>query len=437
MEIKFSTFSKAMAADREVLLQALKSSDFATCKFALEVLGELRENRATEPLINFLKHPYLQYEAALALRKMEVDVIPLLLPFLKSENSLLQEKTIGVLAILGDHRALEGVVALLKENGDEKIRATAARNLHKFKTEEALSPLVERLLDDSSSKTRDAAAFSLGLLHNPQALPYLLKAVEQEKDQEVRDSVIQALGSLGDRGAEANLLTILEDEALDTRTRVYAASSLAEIGSAAVVDRLKIIVQKEPDNDWAGSFGEILAELNPELALEPLLQIARRSKDNDIDGVVKGLGYTKSPLAVETLLEIYERYKHEEMLAEDIVASLGQIGIADDRVVTLLASLLDISSARYRGGLGKYAARALASLGTTGLLILEKALNSGKVELKRNAVVGIASLDDKVQVKALLEPFLQDEDKFVRFFTREALDLTEPYEFARMYQEVI
>lgn len=82
---------------------------------------------------------------------------------------------------------IDAHVQLLR-NPDEKVRADAALELGRTRSDRAVDHLAATLAGDRSPIVRDAAARALGLLGSPRSLPALNHAAAADSDRDVRRS---------------------------------------------------------------------------------------------------------------------------------------------------------------------------------------------------------------------------------------------------------
>jgi len=117
---------------------------------AAEVLGEIGDKRAVEPLIDALKDAdcMVQWNAAEGLGKIgDKRAIEPLIITLKAENDILRERAAEALGEIGDARAVEPLIGALNDE-DEGVRSSAAEALGKIGDVRAVQPLINALKDE-------------------------------------------------------------------------------------------------------------------------------------------------------------------------------------------------------------------------------------------------------------------------------------------------
>ena len=157
-------FSKHMASgnldDFDIILQALNDEEEPTRANAAWALGELGDSRAVEPLLAALKEDdieWVRYMAARALGKLgDSRAFEPLIEALNGESGRVSEGAAEALGELGDLRAVGPLVEALKDE-DERERKEAFRALGK------LDPLYFSTIYGSSRNIRDIVR-DLGLI---------------------------------------------------------------------------------------------------------------------------------------------------------------------------------------------------------------------------------------------------------------------------------
>jgi HEAT repeat protein len=252
------------------ILALLQDDDAKMRESAVNLLGNIGDERAIEPLIEMLYDPVwdVRWAACHMLPRFEDKrgVKPLI-ERLKDSQAEVREMAINALVVFEDPRVVEPLIALLQDE-NEKVRIVAARALGELGDKRAIEGLTQAL-EDENERVREAVGAALSRLGIPlveeQRLRNLLKtirhknplnfgirhALEKEilgigpsavvtlilllhdSDEDVRYSAAEALGKLGDVKAIEPLIVALGDE--DELVRVAAAEALGRFGSARVV----------------------------------------------------------------------------------------------------------------------------------------------------------------------------------------------------------
>ncbi|MCG3222404.1 MAG: HEAT repeat domain-containing protein [Candidatus Heimdallarchaeota archaeon] len=146
------------------LIKQLTSEDPARREEAILALGDLRDERAVEPLIKVVNQDSI-------------------------EN---RTYSITALAEIGDHRAIETLVFCLMDN-IKNIRLAAARSLGKFTSPQAISALLVSMRKDPDVTVKSRAALSLGGIGSELAVEDLLAESKLEHPAPLLYSIDSAL----------------------------------------------------------------------------------------------------------------------------------------------------------------------------------------------------------------------------------------------------
>ena len=132
-----------------------------------------------------------------------------------SKLSLKNVKLDGVamaLGYLGDARAIEPLVSLLKLSGDSDARNCAAFSLGQLraKTPSATDCLLEAVLDERDEKLRESAAQALALIGDPRAPRHIIRAFQRYRQG--REDLLKHLAYFKDGEAVEFLLDEIDKE---------------------------------------------------------------------------------------------------------------------------------------------------------------------------------------------------------------------------------
>lgn len=134
----------------EALIEALTHDDKNIRRCSAKVLGEIRDERAIEPLIVNLK----------------------------DSNKWVRRETSGALSKMGEP-ATDPLIHLL-DDPDWKVRGAAAWALGRIGSKNAVEPLIKSLLEDENGFVRSGAVNALGNIGDKRAVEPLKKATEDE-----------------------------------------------------------------------------------------------------------------------------------------------------------------------------------------------------------------------------------------------------------------
>jgi HEAT repeat protein len=132
-------------------------------------------------------------EATEALAQMGEPAVGPLIAALRHENDRTRTQAARALGSIGDARAVEPLMTVLREDKTPIVRANAAYALGDLGDARAVEPLLGALEDES---VRAPAATALGQIGDPRAVEPLRAALD-DADEEVREAAREALGKIG------------------------------------------------------------------------------------------------------------------------------------------------------------------------------------------------------------------------------------------------
>jgi HEAT repeat protein len=248
-----------------------------------------------------------------------------------------------VRAALAELRAVEPVIAILRQETESEWRIDAAYALGALNDIRAIEPLVAAL-GDPEAKVRSAAATALGQLGQKQSLDPLMGLLT-DQDENVRQGAITALGRLGDSRAVEPLIAILINP--KQKLSGYAATALGKLGDARAIEPLRKILFMEYDRHAATHLDNLddgwrcddaAAALGRLDAIEPLLVALEDPRNPVRIAAAKAFAFdtTPDPRAVAPLIARLPDRDAGEYAAK----ALGKLG--DPRAVEPLIARLGV-----------------------------------------------------------------------------------------------
>ncbi len=172
-----------------------------------------------------------------------------LIGFLKHRDSNIQQEAARFLGMMGDPRAAEPLIQVLK--GENKIgQASAAVALEKIGAP-AVEPLIQ-VLKDKDKNAQVWAEVVLRKIKDPRAVEALVQALRDEESV-VRAGAVDALCEIGGLAVEP-LIQALKDE--NGIVRLGAVAALGGIGDVRAVEAL---TQATIDEDVRVKIGALIA----------------------------------------------------------------------------------------------------------------------------------------------------------------------------------
>jgi HEAT repeat protein len=298
------------------ILALLQDDDARMRESAVNLLGNIGDERAIEPLIEVLNDPVwdVRWAACHMLPRFEDKrVVEPLIDMLNDPQAEVREMAVSALAAFEDPRAVEPLMAVLQDE-NEKVRVGAARALGELGyvapsvEEEQVRVLLEAVrntqsydretmrtleqnivklgfpavipliaaLQDEKRKVRSFAAKALGYMGDTRAVEPLITILQN--DWEVRSSAALALGSLKDMRAAEVLIAALQDK--NSEVRLYAALALGSLKDTRAVEPL--ITKLKDANEYVRSTAaRALGELGDKRAI-PSLTLALKDENEDV-----------------------------------------------------------------------------------------------------------------------------------------------------------
>ena len=210
-------------------------------------------------------------------------------------------------------------------------------------------------LQDPRLEIRETAAWAVAYLGDTRALEPLLACLRQEQNISKRERIMGALGQLGDGRAVEPLLACLSQAKLahESSSAVSAMWALGQLGHAGALEPLVATLSDEwdgPSRTVGVEAAQALGRLRDARAVEPLCtHLQDRSQEMRM-AAARALEQVGDTRAVEPLLASLR--DPVPGVAEEAVRALGQIG--DARAIAPLRALLhSLGAERVSPGQGR------------------------------------------------------------------------------------
>jgi len=248
------------------LIEKLKDQDPRVREKAAKTLGEIKDPRAVEPLIDAMRGK-LPYSGA---NKYVVQAL------VAGEYSYVREAAAEALGEIRDPRAVEPLIDALKDI-NYKFREVAARVLGKIKDPRAVEPLIFAVKNDEYESVRCEAIWALGEIRDPRAVDLLIAVLKGE---------INAPDSFGD----------IDD---------YAAIALRTIGEPAVKPLISAYKSALKENDSSVRLlsEQALKKMKDQRTVEPLIAALKDEEWHVREIAVAVLGAFNDHRAIEALID--------------------------------------------------------------------------------------------------------------------------------------
>ncbi len=272
--------------DVEGLINALKFNDAVIKINAMGALARMRDARSIEAIVPYLREPFFQMYAVMALANIGDPAVPALVRSLDDKSSMMRAGAARTLRDIIDGRAIEPLIKLLREN-NKNVKIEAMHALGRAKDSRAIGPILKVLADDAA--VNEAASDALILIGEPAVWPLInaLKtgsmpvkadiyrtlvkigkpAIEPlvkslgDSNPAVRSGAAIVLGKLGEACAIEPLLEMLRQEKMEKILESDSASytmrmiegALASIGEPAIIPLQKALEDKNGIVRWVAS----------------------------------------------------------------------------------------------------------------------------------------------------------------------------------------
>ncbi len=358
---------------------------------AIEALGELKDERAFNPILEKLEgtkgRAQIRSAAIIALTKINPPrAFDYVLANLNDESSDIRITAVKVLGQIGNKRAIEPLLGRLADT-DEEIRSAAIEVLNLFgatdaqfiqgyiaalkvpksrwrdnhieaaiealgelRDEKAFIPILEKVEDTNEQiNVRSAALMALAKIGAGDAFHYVLSKLS-DSHYEIREAAIKALGELKDERAFNPILEKVEDTNEQINVRSAALMALAKIGAGEAFD---YVLSKLSDSRYEIREAAIkaLGELKDERAFNPILEKLEDTNEqiNVRSAALMALAKINPTKAFYYVLaKIYNSSSEVRSTAATV---LGQIG--DKRAIPSLEELLSHTWESFYGPYGE------------------------------------------------------------------------------------
>jgi len=236
--------------DVEGLLEMLNyKRNWAVREEAAKALGQIRDERVVEPLIEALKDEAktVRNRAAQSLGRIgDGRAVEPLIEALNDEEWMVKRDALWALGMIGDERAVEPLINILQDKSVDG-RSGAVGALGKIGDERAIEPLIEAL-QDTIIHVRQCAAQALGEFGDERAVEPLIEVLKSWPSYKGWEDLGLALVKIGDkRGMEAIRASLKDPKA---ELRMAAADTLLKIGDLNPGENVKgYFVSEPPDGD--------------------------------------------------------------------------------------------------------------------------------------------------------------------------------------------
>lgn len=315
----------------DALLDALLDRDTTVKIAAIRALGDYGIPRAIEPL-----RVMLSFETAVA--QEAAWVLGGTFKDQNAADFLLEHphsaRSIDILGQLRERRATQVLVPLLQDP-EPQLRAAASIALGHLNVESSVSTLLQILKEDENEMVRAAVATALGSITEQRSIAPLKEALHDHHT--VQLAAITALGHLGDGSSIVPLLGLLQSN-IPPQTRLAIVKSLGLIGDPAVIPALELVMNHDRDYAVQFGAALALADVAHPNALEVLRNNLRHPNPLLQEAAAKALGLVRDPEAIVPLTGLLKE-RHPVRQAAAVALLRINIDQQNEALGTLISDL--------------------------------------------------------------------------------------------------
>jgi HEAT repeat protein len=344
-----------IAAERfaYVLLAALADASGGVRVVAAKALADIKDSRAIPLITELLRRSEWGGRTTLAevLIHFGEPAVPPLIALLADERPHSRYWAIYILGRLGDPRAVEPLISLMRQEGEAWLRNAVIAALGQLGNAVAAPAVIEALTDPA---LRASAARSLGRIGDARAIVALLSALadhapdaayaphtqhaasQRAMAEFTRRSIGSALVTLARSGTGDIFLDALRNGAPEVQP--WAVAALAKIGGRGALDWL-LTTLHDPQAAVRVAAAEALGKLDEAQVVGPLIQAM-----GDTDATVRvsaatalsRLGHRGGELAISTFIVALDDVDNTvRSIAARTLGALGDARAVDPLIRTL------------------------------------------------------------------------------------------------------
>lgn len=232
----------------EALLVKIQEPHFAGLLEAIWLLGKSEETRATEVLLDHLKHPDARVRELVANALTEIGDVRALQPLIEALDDPqleVQEAASIALGELRDSRAVTPLAELLDRSDDQQVAACA---LAVIGDKRAVDPLIHKIETTENMDLKAVCIRSLGRFQHPSIPPLLTHILAADPPVNVMSETIKVIGEQGVLELLPTLLHIYRTTDIP-RIKLVTAVALCRLGDDDPEAYLTQVLLE--DSDWS------------------------------------------------------------------------------------------------------------------------------------------------------------------------------------------
>jgi len=394
-EIVISVGDRSQYDNLDFFLDALKDSNIRIKKKSIQYLGQIRDSKAFEGLMDLLKYGNTEYHRDLI--KSIVNIIrnseeQLISKYIEDSNIHIQRAIPLILRRIENDESIGYLMDLLKQN-DSIIKENCLMALGKFKNSNdptTIKAIIEEL-NNESSEVKQEAIKALGRIGNKAATFHLLKELK-DKDDMTRKYAINALKSLmKDTSSIKRLQNLLVSR--NIIERIAAIKLIGKLGDKTSLETLINSLNSNNSKVRRASYNAILKIVNGE----------------SLDNIVENLNASESQIRKWSAKILFNKMKKEN----------------EEEIIIHLLNLLEDNESNVR----RTAINLLSKLDNPLILdrINKKLKNSPNWKMRRSCIRLLSKINSQKTLKLLIQ-YIHDEDFFIQNWVLKAIGRKENFE---------
>ena len=340
----------------------------------------------------------------------------------------IQEKAAHALGRINDHRSVQALLDMLKDDDAEYMLGTILQSLIRLGDRKGIEAAAAYLNDTDVSKRRKAARAFCYAKGNS-VLEFIIEALVDE-DSVVKINALEAIGNIAEEKDIIPVVLLLKDGGSDVR-----AKTIEVIGKVAGKKGIRYITPllSDPAVSVRRKAAETLGNLNSKESAEPLIHLLKDADDGVAAEAILSLGKIGDERAVRELIVLLTDKNRPAAFQQ------GDFSLANIKAIDGIKAIIDIIKDKNEDkGLKKIALQNLKNCdkqmalddiskiidSCDGFTPLEKgisqtndvlfdSLKSEDVNIRCRAIKALSDTGDKDAVESIIS-LLKDNEKEVR-----------------------
>ena len=292
----------------EVILRSLEHNNPEVKLDAIQLLGELKDRRATEKLVPLLADTDIHIRRATieALNNIHDPAAIIPIANTRSEEERGEMDSLIDMTLMGwnDSEAVGYFIELLK-HPNKKVHKPAIISLHSMKHKDAIKPLMEFQVTCTDKKLRHFAIRILPDFENDEAIA-AVKEIIKDPDPEIRYVVVQSLVDNESEAATEILCAALRDPDLEVRKEAATFLSPDFRKDPCILDVLIQALKDENDEELKLEVARNIGKIGDRRAVDSLIETLGLSEGKTREAILMALSELGGPKVTKLYLGLVD-----------------------------------------------------------------------------------------------------------------------------------